>query len=102
MTTDTITQRLHDQSDDKLKASINKQIDCVRGSFSCYIDFQMEVYHESKTIKVKVNGESLLNHLSAALFEAHKGKYRLNAVKDFMEKVESLASQVEEIQSRIQ
>ncbi len=100
-TPDTITERLHNKADKKLKDEIEAIISAVHcaityGEHSLY-SYQLRELDSDAL----VNGFGMLDRMKAMAFEGMKDRRRNEAVSEFMARVETLSVEIEELKNSI-
>lgn len=101
-TTDSITERLKNRADEQLRKEIEDGIKKLRDWFVGIGRSQNEMEIESGDKTITLNAHSALDALREHAFGLHCDLYRANAISQFMDKVETLGQQVEEMKQSIQ
>ena len=108
MTSQTITDRIHEKADRALRARINKPFNALLEELKR--DFPLHSGGGWEHVKnpfpstqwdAKVWVPARFDELVAAAFEALQGANRTKAVNEFVAKVETLGAQLEELQQEV-
>ena len=95
MAIDTLTTRLYEQSDAKLKAEIDNAADHLTAFFRNGCVNQIQIGSEM------VNFYTIMERVREKAIELHQARRRQQAIDDFLSKVESLSTEIEELKNSI-
>lgn len=106
-TPQSITDRLHKQSDDALRARLSAIFEPARRELTdgcCHTIEAQGGYitdTDNSSKKFKVDAQSAFKALQELAFKMQYEQARENAVNDFMQKVESLSNDIQELRDSI-
>jgi hypothetical protein len=100
MDANTITAKLHETADKKLKEHIGLIVQPVyaieqKHPTRIYVGLYME------SSKVKLNIHTVLNEIQTALFDTLSPTWRNNEVNAFMAKIENMQTELDEIKEQV-
>ncbi len=101
-----IEERLNERADHELEKAIEAAIDACKhslqqiipGSYATHVNVRIKLQNDELFTR---SVENLLADINAAVFAKLFEQYRDQAVKDFMEKVDTLGDQLDELRDEI-
>lgn len=96
---DGITERIIAKADEDLRKEISNDIEPIAGKVQWYARLTVR---NIAGHNVEVDAGQMVNALKEHAFEHHCETHRVNALNNFLKKVESLSEQVEEIRQNIE